>query len=631
MNFHINQYNKNMQEKLRNLKSKNPKDFWKIINSLEKSKDNPNIDLDTLYEFFKNLNEQTAEDEQEYTFNINISDDDEILNSSITEGEILKCINMLKNNKSSANDDIINEHIKYTSNIMLPIYVSFFNIVFDSGIIPESWVEGIIRPIYKNNGDPKCPENYRPITILSCFGKLFTAVLNLNLNNFLQYHNILEENQAGFRSGYSTADHIFTLYALTEILKNRNKKLYCSFIDFSKAFDSVWRVGLWMKLLGNSINGKIFRTIYNLYQNIKSCVKHSGNQSGFFQSYCGVRQGENLSPILFSLFLNDLEEFLESRQCSGITFNILDDDASIFLKILVLLYADDTVIFGMDAQSFQDNPDDFYDYSVLWHLNINYTKTKIMIFGLRNCNNLEFKLGGNVIAICNEFKYLGVVFSKNRSFFKAIKHNVEQAKKAMHLLYKRIRNLHIPIDLQIQLFDQTILPILLYGCEIWGFQNVKMIENVYKQFLRSITRLRKSTPIYMLYAELGIKPIEIHIKSRMIGFWIATLNSENSKLSKLMYNIMLSELGNGQNYKWLNHIKQILISVGRAELLDQQYIYNQKSIKAKIVKTLNDLFIQDWNTKVIQSSKGRNYNIIKEDVAFEYYLKLLPKMYTSLY
>ena len=66
-----------------------------------------------------------------------------------------------------------------------------------------------------------------------------------------------------------------------------------------------------------------------------------------------------------------------------------------------------------------------------------------------------------------------------------------------------------------------------------------------------------------------------------------------------MYNIILSELGNGQNYKWLNHIKQILISVGRAELFDQQYIYNQKSIKAKIVKTLNDLFIQDWNTKVI--------------------------------
>lgn len=125
------------------------------------------------------------------------------------------------------------------------------------------------------------------------FWKTFYGRPYLRLNNFLQYHNILEENQAGFRSGYLTADHIFTLHALTEILKYRNKKSYCLFIDFSKAFDSMWRVGLWMKPLGNSINGKIFRTIYNLYQNIKFCVKHSGNQSGFFQRYCGVRQGEN--------------------------------------------------------------------------------------------------------------------------------------------------------------------------------------------------------------------------------------------------------------------------------------------------------------------------------------------------
>ena len=86
---------------------------------------------------------------------------------------------------------------------------------------------------------------------------------------------------AGFSSGYSTTDHIFTLHALTEILKSRNKKLFCAYIDFQKAFDSVWRIGLWMKLLGNSINGKCFKIIYNLYQNIKSGIKYSGKQSAF--------------------------------------------------------------------------------------------------------------------------------------------------------------------------------------------------------------------------------------------------------------------------------------------------------------------------------------------------------------
>ena len=190
---------------------------------------------------------------------------------------------------------------------MIPIYISLFNVILDTGIIPDSWLEGIIRPIYKRGGDPTQPENYRPITILSCFGKLFTAILNSRLNSFIDHHDILNENQAGFRSGYSTTDHISTLHILSEILKHNKKKLFCSFIDFSKAFDSVWRVGLWMKLLSNNINGKIFRIINNMYKDIKSCVMHSGEQSCFFKSQIGVRQGENLSPILF-------------RKCLGVRY-----------------------------------------------------------------------------------------------------------------------------------------------------------------------------------------------------------------------------------------------------------------------------------------------------------------------
>ena len=83
---------------------------------------------------------------------------------------------------------------------MLPLYNSFFNLILETGILPDSWLEGIIKPIYKNKGDPLQPQNYRPITILSCFGKLFTAVLNSRLNKFLNCHDILEENQAGFRA-----------------------------------------------------------------------------------------------------------------------------------------------------------------------------------------------------------------------------------------------------------------------------------------------------------------------------------------------------------------------------------------------------------------------------------------------
>ena len=102
-------------------------------------------------------------------------------------------------------------------------------------IFPDAWLVGIIRHIYKN-ADIGNPENYRPITLLSCLGKLFTAILNKCITLFL------ETNEQLFRKYHSTVDHIFTLYGLIELLKTRKKHLYCTLIDFKKAFDSVWKL-----------------------------------------------------------------------------------------------------------------------------------------------------------------------------------------------------------------------------------------------------------------------------------------------------------------------------------------------------------------------------------------------------
>ena len=155
----------------------------------------------------------------------------------------------------------------------------------------------------------------------------------------------------------------------------------------------------------------------------------------------------------------------------------------------MLLYADETVVFGTDEKEFQNNLDMFYEYSELWHLSVNFDKTKIMIFGTRQDQRFNFNLGGHKIDICTDFKYLGVIFSRNKHFLQTKKHNVEQARKAMHVLFKRIRNLDIPIDLQLYLFDHVILPIALYGCEIWGFENSQIIENLHNDFLRQIINL----------------------------------------------------------------------------------------------------------------------------------------------
>ena len=626
MNKYINRYKKRQQINLRNMQTRSPKEYWKYLNSFNKRKQTKTPPIESFYDFFKDINSVKSDENgnlDDILTKVNIDDDNNILNTPITADEIAKCIIKLKNSKAPGPDNVLNEYIKYTKDQLLPVYVQLFNIVLNTGIIPEKWVEGMIMPIYKNKGDPLNPENYRPITLLSCLGKLFTAVLNDRLSNYLDENLILNENQAGFRKHYSTSDHIFALHSIFELLRLKQKKLYCAFVDFSKAFDSVWRVGLWNKLLENEINGKFFNVIYNLYQNIKSCISLNGNRSLPFESFIGLRQGENLSPALFSIFLNDLELYLQNKNDTGVDFELATDDMFIYLKFIVLLYADDTAIICESPDEFQITLDNFVDFCKLWKLNINYDKTKIVIFGANKIDCFCFKMDGNIIEIVKTYKYLGLMMSSNGSFLNARKYIHERANKAMHLLYKRIYNLNLPIDLQLKLFDSTILPIITYGSEVWGYENMDIMERIHNQFLRTITKCRKSTPMYMLYGELGRYPLSVIVKTKVINFWKQIITGKPSKFTNIIYQ-KLCQLGE-QKFKWIKNVMSILQEVGRNDIWLNQTQNIPNNLKLIVKNTLIDLFKQNWQKSLNDSSKGQNYSLIKDEPKLEEYLKILPR------
>ena len=146
-----------------------------------------------------------------------------------------------------------------------------------------------------------------------------------------------------------------------------------------------------------------------MYQSIKSCVRQNGQVTNFFPCNIGLRR-ENLSPILFSLFLNELEQFLEDNNCEGINIEYFSEEFYTYTKILVILYADDTVIIAEGENKLQASLDNFLSYCKKWKLQINYKKTKILIFGARNIEKFKFYLDGNLIEIVDNFKYLGVYF-----------------------------------------------------------------------------------------------------------------------------------------------------------------------------------------------------------------------------
>ena len=177
-------YDKELNAKLKQLKSTNPGEYWKIINQDKKINKVGNIPLDTLVGHFQELNRA------ETTPPVNIPEShtentNEIVNKAFSAAEIKKHITSHKNNKSPGVDNILNEFIKYGPEELIPVLEKLFNIVLDTGIIPTNWTIGVIKPLYKNKGDINDVNNYRGITLLSCIGKLFTSILNSRLYSYL--------------------------------------------------------------------------------------------------------------------------------------------------------------------------------------------------------------------------------------------------------------------------------------------------------------------------------------------------------------------------------------------------------------------------------------------------------------
>ena len=170
----------------------------------------------------------------------------------------------------------------------------------------------------------------------------------------------------------STLDNIFVLNSLISHCVNENKKLYAAFIDFKKAFDFVVRDVLWYKLIQSGVRGKILDVIQSIYRNIKSKVKYDNKLSNDFSSHLCVRQGECLSPFLFSMYLNDLEKELIQKGAGGFDIGML--------KLYLLFYADDIVIFSNTSEGLQNGLGILSDYCIKWKLTVNIDKTKIMVF-----------------------------------------------------------------------------------------------------------------------------------------------------------------------------------------------------------------------------------------------------------
>ena len=226
-----------------------------------------------------------------------------------------------------------------------------------------------------------------------------------------ELHNIIPVEQFEFRSNHSTTDAIFVLNSLIEYTKIKHQKLYCCFVDFRKAFDSVHHQLLWHKLSSIGVSTKLLKLLIDIYRNAKSCIQLCGKYTNSFICNTGVRQGCPLSPILFTLFTSDLLD--EIKQCYGVMLGSR--------KVAGLMFADDLVLLANNQQDLQSSLNLRYGYCSKWALTVKHSKTKVLVFGgASSLCPFIWSYNGDPLQVFF-YRYLGVIFTNTGSFTLAVR------------------------------------------------------------------------------------------------------------------------------------------------------------------------------------------------------------------
>ena len=299
---------------------------------------------------------------------------------------------------------------------------------------------------------------------------------------------------------------------------------------------------MWSKMLSSGISGKILNVMKNMYIKAKSSVSLTAEaESDSFPCNIGVRQGENLSPLLFSIYLQDLKSFI-SRKCDGLKDienmqkEHLDEEIVTYFKLYILLYADDTVILAENPNDLQASLNEMEKYCDTFDLHINVNKTKILIFSRGKLRKHHiFNFGEHILDTVDEYNYLGLVFNYNAKFKIAKSHLYQKGCRAMFSLLKKARNLSFPLDIMLKLFKVIVKPVVLYGAEVWGSENCDILERFQLRFLKYVLSVNKFTSSMTVYGELGVVPLDADIKLRMLTYWARLCLGDKHKISNTIY------------------------------------------------------------------------------------------------
>ena len=425
--------------------------------------------------------------------------------------------------------------------------------------------------------------------------------------NYCETHNIIVDEQNGFRKKRSCADHIFTF---TSIVRNRleqKKHTYACFIDMQKAFDWVNRNLLFYRLLSYNIDGNIYKCIKALYNHPMSRVNINSYNTEWFETESGVRQGDTLSPTLFSLFINDLVLTLKNLNI-GIDIN---NDI-----LCTLLFADDIVIFADDEVQLQKLLDCVHDWCQKWKLKVNIDKTKVVHFRNKRVKrtDYDFKMGQESVDIVDRYKYLGVYLNEHLDYNVIANTLAGAAGRALGGVISKFQSFkNVGFNTFSKMYNTGVVSVMDYCSGIWGYGKFDCCSKIQQRAIRYYLGVHSKAPLYAIEGDTGWIPCDIRRHTEMLRFWNRLMNMDNTRIT---YKVFQHDYNLCRN-NWCSEVKSIFTK------LEHENVFIDRNVcDIEALQSINMcMHAETWKENILTKPKLRTYITFKDEYGTENYVK----------
>jgi len=420
--------------------------------------------------------------------------------------EVEKAIKQLSCGKAPGSDGIPAEIYKAGGPTITEKLLELFTSCWEEGRLPQEFKDASIVHLYKRKGNRQCCDNHRGISLLCIAGKILARLLLNRLITHLERGH-LPESQCGFRAGRGTVDMIFAARQLQEKCQEQYQDLITTFVDLTKAFDTVSRNGLWKIMAKFGCPDHFIQIVRQFHDGMMARVFDNGEVSSDFPVTNGVKQGCVLAPTLFSIMFSAMltDAFSDSDpgvsvkyRTDGKLFNQRRLAAVTKVKTTIirdLLFADDCALNACNAADMQHSMDNFSESCDNFGLTISIKKTEVMFQSSSGEDQPppKIQVHGNDLNTVDKFTYLGSTLSNVVHIDDEINNRLAKASSAFGRLRSNVWDRRgIRLETKLQVYRAVVITTLLYACETWTIyaRHAKKLNHFHMTCLRKIMNIK---------------------------------------------------------------------------------------------------------------------------------------------